>query len=60
MNKRYLIALTSLLVLTACGQKGPLYLPAEDTIATPAEEQDQPRHAQPESIELASQRKQEK
>jgi len=60
MNKRYLIALTSLLVLTACGQKGPLYLPSEDAIATPAIEQGQPRDVQPRSIELASQREQDK
>lgn len=60
MNPRYLIFLTSLLILTACGQKGPLYLP-EDNPAETNEAQAQPSPATGEAqIETASQRKPDK
>lgn len=60
MKKHYLIALTSLLLLTACGQKGPLYLPDESAATSPSAEQARPRPDQLEYIKLASQQEQEK
>jgi predicted small lipoprotein YifL len=59
MKKHYLIALTCLL-LTACGQKGPLYLPDESTATSQSAEQTQDRPDQLEYIKLASQHEQEK
>jgi len=59
MKKHYLIALTCLL-LTACGQKVPLYLPDESNATSQSAEQTQHRPDQLEHITLDSQHEQEK
>ena len=55
MTARYFITIASLLILTACGQKGPLYLPEnEPETASAVQQQEDP------SLKVASQREQDK
>ena len=42
MRVRWIALLTSLIILTACGQKGPLYLPQDANVATSTDHQTEP------------------
>ena len=42
MRVRWIALLTSLIILTACGQKGPLYLPQDANVSASTDYQTEP------------------